>query len=135
MYISIVVKLLKIIFKIDRMSNEINIYLKNYEFLELVERFKIQIRHLKPFIFTKQTLFWEGGCSITDNRKYNLRSHNRTIHREKMRYFRPRFNFLTNRVTTIWNKEPIDIVNAQSLLILQGKIGRLDESKLLKRLM
>ena len=71
---------------------------------------------------------------ITENRKYNLRSHNRTIYREKMKYFRPRFNFITNRVTTIWNKLTTDIVNEFEWF--QSEVGRVDENKvLLKRLL
>ena len=39
-----------------------------------------------------------------------------------MRYFQPRFNFLTNRVTTIWNKLPTDVVNAPSLNSFKAKL-------------
>ncbi|CAF0732558.1 unnamed protein product [Brachionus calyciflorus] len=62
------------------------------------------------------------GYVNAQNRKYNLRSHNKSIRREKMRYFQPRFNFLNNRVTALWNKLPIDIVNTQSLNSFKAKL-------------
>ena len=59
---------------------------------------------------------------VDSSRNYNLRSHNKSMRREKMRYYQPRFNFLTNRLTTLWNKLPIDIVNAQSLNSFKAKL-------------
>ena len=62
------------------------------------------------------------ACLNAQNRKNNLRSHNRSIYRDKMRYFQPRFNFLTNIVTTISNKLPTNIVNARSLNSFKEKL-------------
>lgn len=50
----------------------------------------------------------------SDIRKYNFRSLHRTIYRDNMNYSQPRFNFMTNRVTT-WKKSPKDIINQNSM--------------------
>jgi len=82
---------------------------------DLIQMFKI-INNFEKVNLVNDVVLNNG------NRNYNLRSHNRTIYREKMKYFQPRFNFLTNRVTTIWNKLPTEIVNAQSVNSFKAKL-------------
>jgi hypothetical protein len=63
-----------------------------------------------------------GRNAKLETRRYDLRSHTKTIHRDKSGHCRPRFNFFTNRVASMWNKLPDDVVNAKSLNSFKAKI-------------
>ena len=50
---------------------------------------------------------------------YNLRTHNRVVHREIVRNCPARHNFFINRVTSVWNKWSNHIVNSLDVNIFK----------------
>ena len=65
-----------------------------------------------------------NGLNFSSSRlgSYNLRRHNKTIHREKVKNCLPRFNFFTNRIVNEWNKLPEEIVNAKQINGFKAKL-------------
>ena len=57
-----------------------------------------------------------------DSNRYNLRKKSKNLFREKVRNCSQRFNFFPNRVVSVWNKFPEEIVSATSLNIFKAKI-------------
>ena len=57
---------------------------------------------------------------------YNLRGHSYQLNIPKHSSFTPRQNFFSNRILTIWNKLPEDLLNAQNLGIFKSKLNKLD---------